>query len=420
MDFARIAGSSAANPREIPARTPVMRVAFLTHEPFFPPSGGGSAEAVYLVEEMVQRGHEVHVFCPKLVQPEEIRAKFAIHLHQFTTFEMGRYTSFRNLKYLLYPSLLQKLVERVHAQARFDMVVSQHAIAAVTAGRLKRKLGIPVVQNFLDYLTGFMETWPPYLAPPPALAVLKRFELSMPKRYGVNGIMTVSDTLADYFASSGYPREKILPIYYGYDSKLFLFRDSPKAPTPPVIVMHGSLDHHHLGPIALDAVEIVSRQMPNALFKFVGHETAALKSFVQKVKSIAPNARTETTGFVAYSQVAAHLQSADLGIVPYEASTGTHCAFVAKIVEYLAIGLPVVSTKLNSAFRYFNHESRVTFTEFNAAAFAKAIIDRLQTPDDPAQALAASERVRKKLDWRAISRKAIDFVEAARETKRPG
>src|SRR4051812_28289323 len=177
MDFARIAGSSAANPREIPARTPVMRVAFLTHEPFFPPSGGGSAEAVYLVEEMVQRGHEVHVFCPKLVQPEEIRAKFAIHLHQFTTFEMGRYTSFRNLKYLLYPSLLQKLVERVHAQARFDMVVSQHAIAAVTAGRLKRKLGIPVVQNFLDYLTGFMETWPPYLAPPPALAVLKRFEL---------------------------------------------------------------------------------------------------------------------------------------------------------------------------------------------------------------------------------------------------
>src|SRR5204862_5658234 len=135
---------------------------------------------------------------------------------------------------------------------------------------------------------------------------------------------------------------------------------------------------------------------------FVGHETAALKSFVQKVKSIAPNARTETTGFVAYSQVAADLQSADLGIVPYEASTGTHCAFVAKIVEYLAIGLPVVSTKLNSAFRYFNHESRVTFTEFNAAAFAKGIIDRLQTPDDPAQALAASERVRKKLDWRAI------------------
>ena len=43
-----------------------MRLAFLTHEPFYPPSGGGSAEAVYLVEEMVARGWEVHLFCPRV------------------------------------------------------------------------------------------------------------------------------------------------------------------------------------------------------------------------------------------------------------------------------------------------------------------------------------------------------------------
>jgi hypothetical protein len=41
-----------------------MRLAFLTHEPFYPPSGGGSAEAVYLVEELVRRGHEVHIMAP--------------------------------------------------------------------------------------------------------------------------------------------------------------------------------------------------------------------------------------------------------------------------------------------------------------------------------------------------------------------
>ena len=33
-----------------------MRIAFLTHEPFYPPSGGGSAEAAYLVQELVRRG----------------------------------------------------------------------------------------------------------------------------------------------------------------------------------------------------------------------------------------------------------------------------------------------------------------------------------------------------------------------------
>ena len=41
-----------------------MRLAFLTHEPYFPPSGGGSAEAIYLIRELVRRNHEIHLFCP--------------------------------------------------------------------------------------------------------------------------------------------------------------------------------------------------------------------------------------------------------------------------------------------------------------------------------------------------------------------
>src|SRR5947208_3590207 len=54
-----------------------MRVAFLTHEPFYPPSGGGSAEAVYLVQELIQRGHEVHLFCPAFPDPDKIQKLFA-------------------------------------------------------------------------------------------------------------------------------------------------------------------------------------------------------------------------------------------------------------------------------------------------------------------------------------------------------
>src|SRR3546814_14596369 len=65
----------------------------------------------------------------------------------------------------------------------------------------------------------------------------------------------VSDTLADYFAETGYPRERILPIYYGYDSELFTFRGARARNNPPVVVMHGSLDHHHLGDIAVRSEE---------------------------------------------------------------------------------------------------------------------------------------------------------------------
>src|SRR5262249_24525602 len=259
--------------------------------PFFPPSGGGSAEAVYVVRQFSLRGHEVHIFCPEIKNREVVEQEFGVIVHEFKKWLMGRYTSFRSVKYLLYPSAIQRQVEQAAVQTPFDLVFSQHAISAVAAGRLKQQLNVPVIMNFLDYLTGFMETWPAYLAPPPILSKLKKYELSLPNRYQADGVLTVSDTLADHFANVGYPRERLRPIYYGYDSDLFPLRPEKVAEAAnqlPTVVMHGSLDHHHLQNIALDAVAFVVQNRPDAVFKFVGQQTPALKRFLKRARSRVP------------------------------------------------------------------------------------------------------------------------------------
>ena len=436
-----------------------MRVAFLSHEPFYPPSGGGSAEAIYLVREMVQRGHEVHLFGPAFAEPDKVKRLFAaehtagtgrkptpdpsregnpelisgalypslggapggLQCHLFTTWQMGRYASLRTFKYLAYPFFLQRMVEHAARSVRFDLVLSQHAISAVAAGRLKQRLRLPVVMNFLDYLTGFMETWPRYLAPRGFIRALERFELSLPVRHQADGVLTVSDTLSDYFAQAGYPRERILPIYYGYDAKLFRPAEpagAAESGTSLVAVMHGSFDQHHLGAIAAIALAYVSEKRPGVRFKFVGQQTPALMKF--RKKAAAPGLQIECTGFVPYAEIARHLASAAVGIVPYEESTGTHCAFVAKIVEYLGVGLPVVSTPLNSARRYFGNEPAVRFSEFNGESFGQQILSWLDAPLEQRQSLgrAASQRVQVELDWGAISKKAIDFVEKIQQQQR--
>jgi glycosyltransferase involved in cell wall biosynthesis len=395
-----------------------MRVAFLTHEPFSPPSGGGSAEAVYLVRELVKRAHEVHVFGPPSADPDAVEKDFGIRLHPFVGWRMGRYTSFRNFKYALYPFFLARLVERAAGTQAFDAVLSQHAITAVAAGWLKKRLRVPVVMNFLDHLTGFMETWPIWLMPPPALAVLKRYELSLPLRYDADGVLTVSDTLADLFVRSGYPRRKITPIYYGYDADLFTYDEDvakARSDSRPVIVMHGSLDHHHLQRIALEAMARVHEARPQAVFRFVGHRTGALETFLRSARRRLPNLPVECTGFVPYREVARQVADATIGMVPYEESNGTHCAFVAKIVEYLGLGLPVVSTPLDSARRYFGDEPLVRFSGFNGASFAERILSWLDEPVARRLEMgqAASLRVRQELDWRVICRNAVGFVETS-------
>ena len=97
---------------------------------------------------MVRRGHEVHVFCPRIDNPGEIAKKFGIRLHLFTTWKMGRYAALRNVKYLAYPFFLERMVALAARRVKFDLIFSQHAISAVAAGKLKKRLGVPVVEPF--------------------------------------------------------------------------------------------------------------------------------------------------------------------------------------------------------------------------------------------------------------------------------
>jgi glycosyltransferase involved in cell wall biosynthesis len=389
---------------------PPLRIAFLTHEPFFPPSGGGSAEAVYLVEEMVRRGHSVHIFCPQIENSDEVEKKFHVRLHLFNKWKMGRYANLRNLKYLVYPFFLRRMVADANRTLDFDLLFSQHSISAVAAGKLKRQLKIPVVMNFPDLLTGFMEAWPGM--PKRFVELLKRYEISLPSRFNVDGVLAISDTLADYFAGRGYPREKILPVYYGYDAEKFPFHAYYPS-TPPVVVMHGSFDAHHLGRIAFGAMQRVTQTRPGTVFRFVGKKTSALEKLLRRAQSEIPNFKFESTGFVPYDEVAKHLFDASVGIVPYEQSAGTHCAFVAKAVEYIASGLPTVCTPLKSIQAYFKDDPMIIYSKFDGADFGEKIISWLDAPWTAWQldATKSAARVQFELDWRPLCRKVVDFAE---------
>jgi glycosyltransferase involved in cell wall biosynthesis len=392
---------------------PVYRIAFLTHEPFYPPSGGGSAEAVYLIEEMARRGWEIHLFCPKIPDAEMVEKKFGVRLHPFSKWRMGRYARFRNFKYLAYPFFLERMVAEAAREIKFDLIFSQHAISAVAAGKLKRRLKIPVAMNFPDLLTGFMETWPRYVAPRALVSALKRYEQLLPARYDADGVLAVSDALADYFAQTEFPRAKICPIYYGYDAKHFPFRAQPPQKNPPVVVMHGSFDAHHLGGIAFNAIRVVTGRRPGTLFRFIGKKTASLEKFLARAQKEIPGFKYEATDFVPYAEVARYFADASVGIVPYEESAGTHCAFVAKMVEYIASGLPAVCTPLKSVQSYFKNDPMVKFSAFDGNDFGAKILASLESQPEFRQLDAAKSaaRVQAELDWQPLCRRAVDFTE---------
>jgi glycosyltransferase involved in cell wall biosynthesis len=260
------------------------------------------------------------------------------------------------------------------------------------------------------------------IAPPFLLKRLKRFEISLPSRCQADGVMTVSEPLAECFAEAGYPITRLKPIYYGYDAEKFpLRKNAPSSENRPVVIMHGSFDQHHLGPIAREGMAKIFSKREDVIFKFVGKRTPSLSSFISSLNRIAPGIKTECTGFVPYDEVGRHLRDAAVGIVPYEESSGTHCAFVAKAVEYLGVGLPVVSTRLKNLAQYFEGERRIRFSDFSGDSFAAQTLAWLNDPNlyaVNADTINLSDRVRQHLDWRTISREAVDIVEKTRHEVR--
>ncbi|HJO09311.1 MAG TPA: glycosyltransferase family 4 protein [Verrucomicrobiota bacterium] len=387
-----------------------MRLALLTHEPFYPPSGGGSAEANYLVGELTRRGHEVHLFCPDFANCDAVATRFGITIHPFTGWEMNRHTRLRSLKYLAYPGALRRLVRRAARDISFDVLLSQHAISAVAAGRLKTDLGVPVVMNFLDFLSGFMESWPTWTMPRFVLRRLMAYELSLPQRHDADAVLTVSDELASRFVETGYANDQLQTIHYGYDAKLFQLLTAHHSPL--TIAMHGSFDTHHLGPIAVRAITQIALARQDTHFLFIGRETNAVKNLAKCVLSVAPSAKIECTGFVPYGEVTERLGQAGVGIIPYESSSGAHCAFVAKLVEYAALGLPVVSTPLDSMKAFFGNNPSVRFSAFDGEQFANDVIDLLDNPPPRAESIRLAKRIATELDWPVICARVVDQLEA--------
>jgi len=387
-----------------------MRLALLTHEPFYPPSGGGSAEANYLVGELTRRGHEVHLFCPDFANCDAVATRFGITIHPFTGWEMNRHTRLRSLKYLAYPGALRRLVRRAARDISFDVLLSQHAISAVAAGRLKTDLGVPVVMNFLDFLSGFMESWPTWTMPRFVLRRLMAYELSLPQRHDADAVLTVSDELASRFVETGYANDQLQTIHYGYDAKLFQLLTAHHSPL--TIAMHGSFDTHHLGPIAVRAITQIALTRQDTHFLFIGRETNAVKNLAKCVLSVAPSAKIECTGFVPYGEVTERLGQAGVGIIPYESSSGAHCAFVAKLVEYAALGLPVVSTPLDSMKAFFGNNPSVRFSAFDGEQFANDVIDLLDNPPPRAESIRLAKRIATELDWPVICARVVDQLEA--------
>jgi glycosyltransferase involved in cell wall biosynthesis len=107
------------------------------------------------------------------------------------------------------------------------------------------------------------------------------------------------------------------------------------------------------------------------------------------------------TGWIEHQHVPAHLATADIAIYPYRDTLINRAKCSIKILEYMAMGKAIVTTRVGQNLEYLEHgRSGILAAPGDAGAFAQALLQLLA---DPALARRlgqnAARRIQDKFTW---------------------
>jgi len=178
-----------------------------------------------------------------------------------------------------------------------------------------------------------------------------------------------------------------------------------------VILFPGTLQWHQGVDIALRAFAKVAERMPKADFHIYGDGPAAadLKSLTQSLRL---DGRVRFMETVPIQQIAKVMASADLGLVPKRSDSFGNEAYSTKIMEFMAVGVPVIvsDTRID---RYYFDDSVVRFFESgNPDALADAILDLLGNEAVRRQMVAQASTYAARNSWESRKADYINLVDS--------
>jgi glycosyltransferase involved in cell wall biosynthesis len=168
----------------------------------------------------------------------------------------------------------------------------------------------------------------------------------------------------------------------------------------PVVGYVGGI-HQWVDQALLDAV---AARMPDASFVLVGPP-------LTDVSRLTHRSNVHLLGSRAHVDVPRYIKGFDVGLVPYRASDYTTHVYPTKLNEYLAMGIPVVSTDLPEVRRFNTEHGGMVAVARDPEAFADAI--RVAAAATSPAEVARRISVARENSWERHIARMSELIEAA-------
>ena len=190
-------------------------------------------------------------------------------------------------------------------------------------------------------------------------------------------LITVTNTCKERLVERGNPPDKITLILNTANEGLFEFNSERRfreITNGVKLIYHGTIAERFGLHNVISAMPILLKDVPDSILNIYGrYEGSYLIKLKNLVSDLNLSENVNLNGRINREQIPNLINNHDIGIVPYLQTDYMNLALPTKAFEYIATGLPLISTKLKDLYETFD-DSCITYVEdSDSQQFAGAI-----------------------------------------------
>jgi glycosyltransferase involved in cell wall biosynthesis len=366
-------------------------------------------------QALVDHGYKVDVICLRAENEPAFAVVDRVSVYRLPVKRhKGSGAAVQMLEYLTFFAMASSKLAALHRQHRYavvqihnlpDFLIFAGLLPKLTKTRLLLDIHDLMPEFYVSRFNSSMQSWPVRLV---------RLQEQLSCRFA-DHVISVTDLWRDALISRGMPAEKVSVVMNVANDRIF---GQPRAAEAVArdagcfrLFYHGTLTKRYGIDTAIQAVGLLRQQIPGIQLTIhgVGEYRDAL---VQLVEELDLGQHVQfTSHYIPTTELPQFIRQADLGVVPYRRDVFTDGILPTKLMEYVALGVPVIAARTPVIEAYFDESMVEFFTPGDHQDLARRIL-ALHADRQRLTTLAQNaDKFNQRYNWQTVSAEYVALVE---------
>jgi glycosyltransferase involved in cell wall biosynthesis len=332
-----------------------------------------------LIRKLIAKGHEVYLINSQDASRENQILEDIPGFHYCPV--ALKYSKEKTIKKMLQSMLFQILclinLLNLTRKTNIDVIFYTDTFASFHWKFAKRIIHAKAMIYVGDLMSGYFEVYDF-----PLFQTVRKIVISLELSFlrAMDRVLVVSVSFKKFLIEHGFSPDKVSIVYDHIDVNKFFpevsnyeIRRSYNLQDYYIVMTHGLLSQIKGAELLIEAIPSVLKEFSNVKFLIVG-DGPSLPYLRLLARSMGVSKAVIFTGWVDYDTIPKFISVADVGVVLRRSCLANQLIVSQTLLQFMAMGKPVVVPKLRGMFEVVKHGGGITFEPGNVQQLANAII----------------------------------------------